>query len=202
MMNIVRRYAVWHSAQPAFIFVSLVFILFVNISCSLVRAPTPEELALLDNPPEAVKAKQDWLTPLALQWLNATELDLLGKGQPLSKDDMSMAQAVGVQHPGRVRVVVLEQLPMPSNEALLNEATKYGLGSDAEGARTMGYVIMVKKKYAGERWILAHELAHVAQQEQRGREAFVRRFIAERELMGYRRAPLELEANRLALEFM
>jgi hypothetical protein len=35
-----------------------------------------------------------------------------------------------------------------------------------------------------------------------GRETFVRRFIAEHELMGYRRAPLELEANKLALEFM
>jgi hypothetical protein len=35
-----------------------------------------------------------------------------------------------------------------------------------------------------------------------GREAFLRRYIAEQELMGYRRAPLELEANKLALEFM
>ncbi|MCI0504547.1 MAG: hypothetical protein L0Z73_00410 [Gammaproteobacteria bacterium] len=61
---------------------------------------------------------------------------------------------------------------------------------------------MLKEKFAREQWILAHELTHIAQQEQMGREAFVRSFIAERKLMGYRRAPLELEANRLALEFM
>lgn len=35
-----------------------------------------------------------------------------------------------------------------------------------------------------------------------GREAFVRRFIVEHELMGYRRAPLELEADKAAREFM
>lgn len=61
---------------------------------------------------------------------------------------------------------------------------------------------MLKEKHAQERWLLAHELTHVAQQERMGRQAFVRWFIAERELMDYRRAPLELEANRLALEFM
>jgi hypothetical protein len=79
---------------------------------------------------------------------------------------------------------------------------KFGFGNNAEGARTMGYVIMLKEKYAREHWILAHELVHVAQQERMGRDAFIRRLIAELELMGYRRAPLELEANKLAMEFM
>ena len=174
----------------------------VLTACSLVRAPSPEELVLLDNPPVEVRAKQDSLTPLALQWINETEANLVTKGRALSEAEVSMARAVGVKYPERVRVVVLPQFPQPSNETLLTAAKKYGLGSTAEGGRTMGYVIMLKEKYAKERWILAHELAHVTQQEQMGREAFVRRFIAERELMGYRRAPLELEANQLALEFM
>jgi len=33
-----------------------------------------------------------------------------------------------------------------------------------------------------------------------GRKAFIRRLIAERGLMGYRRAPLELDANKLAFD--
>jgi hypothetical protein len=171
-------------------------------ACSLVRAPTAKELALLDNPPHEVRVKQDNLTPLALQWLNETEADLLGKGRALSEAEVSMARTVGVKLPERVRVVVLPQFPQPSNKTLLTATIKYGLGNAAEGGRTMDYVIMLKEKYAKERWLLAHELAHVSQQEQMGREAFVRRFIAERELMGYRRAPLELQANQLALEFM
>ena len=177
-------------------------VLFINTACSFVRAPTPKELAMLDNPPAEVRAKQDRLTPLALQWLNETESELLGKGKALSEENITMAETVGVQHPDRVRVVILEQFPMPANDVLRIEASKYGLGSEAEGGRTMGYVIMLKKKYANERWILAHELTHVAQQERMGRDVFIRRFIAEHEMMGYRRAPLELEANKLALEFM
>ncbi|WP_455221164.1 hypothetical protein [Kaarinaea lacus] len=39
-------------------------------------------------------------------------------------------------------------------------------------------------------------------QERMGREAFIRRFIVEHELMGYHRALLELKANTLAIEFM
>lgn len=184
------------------VFVGILVLILLLTACSIVRAPTQEELALLDNPPIEIRAKQDRLTPLALEWINETETNLLITGQPLSEADVAMARAVGVQQPERVRVSILEEFPAPENDDLLTEASKYGLGSEAEGGRTMGYVIMLKKKYANERWILAHELVHVAQQEQTGREAFIRRFIAERELMGYRRAPLELEANKLALDFM
>lgn len=184
------------------VFAGIVVLILLLTACSIVRAPTQEELALLDNPPIEIRAKQDRLTPLALEWINETETNLLITGQPLSEADVAMARAVGVQQPERVRVSILEEFPAPENDDLLTEASKYGLGSEAEGGRTMGYVIMLKKNYANERWLLAHELVHVAQQEQMGREAFVRRFIAERELMGYRRAPLELEANKLALDFM
>jgi hypothetical protein len=171
-------------------------------ACVFVRAPTMEELALLDDPPAEIKHKQNLLAPLALQWLNETEAALQSKRRSLTEEEATMARTVGVRHPGRVRVVILAQFPLPGDEILRAEATKYGLGSSAEGGRTMGYVIMLKEKYAQQRWILAHELVHVAQQERMGREAFLRRYIAEQELMGYRRAPLELEANKLALEFM
>lgn len=184
------------------VFGGIVVLISLLTACSIVRAPTQEELSVLDNPPIEIRAKQDRLTPLALEWLNETETNLLKSGQSLSEADVAMARAVGVQQPERVRVVILAEFPAPENDHLLTEAGKYGLGSEAEGGRTMGYVIMLKKKYANERWILAHELVHVAQQEQMGREAFIRRLIAERELMGYRRAPLELEANKLALDFM
>lgn len=49
--------------------------------------------------------------------------------------------------------------PMPENDALRMEAIRLGFGSSAEGGRAMGYVIMLKPRYAQERWILAHESA-------------------------------------------
>ena len=171
-------------------------------ACVFVRAPTAKELALLEDPPSEVRRLQRLLAPLALQWLNETEAELLSKGRPLSGAETTMARTIGVKYPDRVRVVVLREFPLPSNETLRIETIRYGLGSSAEGGRAMGHVIMLKEKYAQKRWILAHELRHVAQQERMGREAFVRRFIAEQELMGYRRAPLEIEANKFALEFI
>ena len=161
-----------------------------------------EELALLKNPPDEVRRIQEQYTPLAMQWFADVEENYINKGRLLSEGEITMAHAIGVNSPHQVRVVVLAQFPLPQNETLRAKAITYGVGSSAEGGRTIGYVIMLKEKYAQERWILAHELTHVAQQEQMGREAFISRLIAERELMGYRRAPLELDANKRALEFM
>ena len=171
-------------------------------ACAFVPAPTPDELNLLDNPPVEIQQKQDRLAPLALRWVNDVEIKLIDSGRPLSEDEVAIAKSVGVRSPERVRVVVLSEFPLPENEFLLAEASKYGLGSSAEGGRTMGYVIMLKERFAKTRWIMAHELVHVAQQEKMGREPFLRRLMTEYELMGYRRAPLELEANKHALDFM
>jgi hypothetical protein len=180
---------------------TLIFCLVALSACMFVRAPGPEELTLLDNPPAEVRAKQDALAPAALRWLNETEASLLEGGRRLSSVEIAIAQAVGVQEPDRVRIVVLGGFPMPEDDALRMEAIRLGFGSTAEGGRTMGYVIMLKPRYAQARWVLAQELVHVAQQERMRREAFVRRFLVEQELLGYRRAPLELEANKRALEF-
>jgi hypothetical protein len=181
---------------------ALLLLLAMQSACMFVAAPTAEELALLENPPHEVKRQQDRLTPLALRWINETEVELSQQGRSLTNEEITIAQAVGVKAPERVRLIILESFPLPDNETLRADAMRYGLGSSSEGGRTMGYLIMLKEKYAQQHWILAHELTHVAQQEQMGREAFLRRYIAEQELMGYRRAPLELEANRRALEFM
>ena len=175
---------------------------FALFACAFVRAPTPDELTLLDNPPVEIQEKLDQLAPLALRWVNDVEIKLIDSGRPLSEDEVAIAKSVGVRSPERVRVVVLSEFPLPKNEVLLAEATRYGLGSNAEGGRTMGYVILLKERFAKTRWIMAHELVHVAQQEKMGRESFLRRLMVEYELMGYRRAPLELEANKHALDFM
>lgn len=203
--HLLRRSYVRNTLTPSILgkcSLSALLLLVLLPACVFVRAPTAEELSLLDNPPSEVKRLQNLLTPLALQWFDDTEADLLSKGRPLSDTETTMARAVGVQNPERVRVIVLAEFPLPSNETLRTETVRYGLGSSAEGGRTMGYVIMLKERFAKKRWILAHELTHVAQQERMGREAFVRRFIAEQELLGYRRAPLEIEANKFAREFM
>jgi hypothetical protein len=169
--------------------------------CAISSNPSPEELALLDNPPEKVRQKQEMLTPLTLEWFAQIEKKYLAKGRQLTTEELSIAKVAGITHPDRVRVVVLKNFPFPKNKTLLMETREYGLGSSAEGGRSVGYVVMLKAQHKDERWILARELTHVAQQERMGRTAYVRRFIVEHELMGRNRAPLVLDANKVALEF-
>ena len=99
-----------------------------------------------------------------------------------------------MKFPENIRIVVLEKFPMPSNHELASEAEKLGLGGALEGGRAMGYAIMLKPKLADNPTVIAHELVHVAQHDRLGREAFLRRYLAELEMMGYARSPLELEA--------
>lgn len=74
-------------------------------ACALVRAPTAEELALLESPPSEVRRLQDLLVPPALQWLDETEAELLSKGRSLLEEETTMARTVGVEYPERVRVI-------------------------------------------------------------------------------------------------
>jgi len=80
------------SQRKVHIRAALLTVIFINTACSFVRAPSPEELAMLDNPPAKVRAKQDRLTPLALQWLNETESELLIRREPLAFNTLTMCE--------------------------------------------------------------------------------------------------------------
>jgi hypothetical protein len=83
---------------------------------------------------------------------------------------------------------------MPSDPELKNQAERYGLGGFFEAGRTMGHVIMLKPRVAENRPVLVHELVHVSQFDHMGRDVYLRRYIVEMEMLGYARAPMELEA--------
>ena len=167
------------------------------VSCMIVPAPTADELAALDNPPQSVQTKIDRLFPRALAWYERVEAELLQQGRKLRSEEVNAARKLGVLDPDRVRIVVLETFPMPEDDELRGQAERYGMGSSFEGGRTFGYAIMLKPEYADYSNIIRHELAHVAQHDRMGRNAFIRRYLVEMEMMGYSRSPLELEAYRL-----
>jgi hypothetical protein len=181
-----------------YLFLSVAFFLFCVFltGCMIVRAPSPEELRALDHPPPGVLSKVDRLFPLAIEWYGNVERQQLPRGRPLSQAEEVVARKLGVHHPQRVRVITLEKFPMPANNELLAAAQRYGMGSEYEGARTFGYAIMVKPRFADDSTVITHELVHVGQHDRMGRAAFVRRYLVEMEMMGYARAPLELDAYR------
>lgn len=192
--------AVGRNNLPGRTWLAMCCALFIA-ACSTTGDPSPRVMALLDNPPIEIQQKQNTLTPLTLEWYKEIEAQYLKKGRKLTSKEIKMARKIGVTNPEYVRVVILKDFPHPRNETLQNKAKQYGLGSSAESGRTMGNIIMLKARFKDERSILAHQLSYIAQQEKMGRREFVRRFIAERELMGNRRAPMVLNANKVAIDF-
>jgi hypothetical protein len=94
--------------------------------CMLVPRPTPQELAALDAPPAELGSWIDGLLPRALGWYDTAEAGLLPRGRPLSDAEAAIARRLGVADPARVRVVVLDEFPLPDDPQLLALARRHG----------------------------------------------------------------------------
>ncbi|MCC5838999.1 MAG: hypothetical protein JJT96_02660 [Opitutales bacterium] len=119
-------------------------------------------------------------------------------GAPLDAQMADVARAVGVRHPERIRLQIVDEIPFPWHDP---ELTKLGkqLGLVGEGVRgnaqIFGYAVLSVPEYACSVEKMAHEFVHVMQVEREGSfEAFVRRYLTEVRDFGYHHAPLELEA--------
>ena len=176
--------------------VILAIMIACTVGCSSVRPPSTEELHAIEQPSPANAAWLESLGPLAVAWFSEQEKELLPHGRPLNADEVKIARQMGVQHPDRVRVIIMREFPLPDDPILFKELKTLGLGSPLAGGRSLGYAVLIKPKYENQPWLLAHELVHVGQRERFGTEAFIRRYLLELRVFGYARAPLEIEANR------
>ena len=163
-------------------------------ACTYLKTLSPADLAALHSPPPDVIAKVDNLSAKALAFMEQVETTYWRRGRPLSEAELRFARSIGIKNTSGIRIVVLEDLPMPDDPDLRKAAQSYGMGSWLEGARTLGSVIFLKPRYASSDEVVSHELVHVAQFERLGRERMIRRYILELELVGHLRSPLENEA--------
>ena len=75
--------------------------------------------------------KFDRLAPLACQWAKGQEAFILKHGAPLTAGQIADAKRVGVQDWARVRVLVVDRIPLPDDKEL----------ADASSARTAGKTV-------------------------------------------------------------
>ncbi|SMC82150.1 hypothetical protein [Tropicibacter naphthalenivorans] len=139
---------------------------------------------MVASPPPEVLARIDAQAPAFLAAMNAAEAVALGQGRPLTAAETAQARAVGVQRPEMVRVWVTSKFPGDTP----------GFSFRQVGGLTTGYAIHVRPKLADAPWLLVHELRHVAQIEEMGREPFVRRYLTEQILLKGQLIPLERDA--------
>jgi hypothetical protein len=144
----------------------------------------------------------DRLRPLATKWATAQETFIRQHGVPLTAAQVADARRLGVQHPERIRVLVVDRIPLPENKELADAARRTQIITDASPGVTVGYGIIIRVDSWKNRELLLHQLVHVAQCERSGGlESFVTEYLEDRRSSpDFSLGLLEDEARRLARE--
>ncbi|MES2586225.1 MAG: hypothetical protein V4536_04820 [Pseudomonadota bacterium] len=131
----------------------------------------------------------------AIDWAKSQSEIILQTGAPLGFGMQSMAREMGVKHPERIRIDFVESIPLPDDEELLSIAHSFGLLSDEITSLTLGYGVYIRSGMENIR-LLTHEFRHVQQYEQYDSiDSFLEQYIHQVMTVGYRNAPLEIDAR-------
>jgi hypothetical protein len=142
------------------------------------------------------------LSPLAYEWAKAQEEFVLAHGAPLGPTHAADARRVAVQDCDRVRVLVVDRIPLPDNEELADAARRAHIVTEASRGVAIGHGIIIRADCWGDRELLLHQLVHVAQCERSGGlEPWVREYLSDRHTCAsFTIGSLEEEARRVARE--
>jgi hypothetical protein len=146
--------------------------------------------------------KFDRLAPRACQWARAQETYILKHGAPLTARQLADARKAGIKDCDRVRLLVVDRIPMPEDKELAEAARRAQIITEACPGMAVGHGIMIRADNWQNRELLVHQMVHVAQCERSGRvESFVPEYLSDRRTspkfsVGF----LEEEARGLARE--
>lgn len=135
------------------------------------------------------------LTPQAVQWVESCCNDVLENGAPLTEQDLAMARRVGVVYPEKIRVSLVDTLPLPTDASLRSAALAAGLLGPGMVGLTMEHGIYLCHGHTTLR-LLSHECRHVHQYEVAGSiAAFIPKYLQQVITFGYMAAPYEIDAR-------
>ena len=134
----------------------------------------------------------------ACEWILEQEGVILKKGTPLTTSELDDARFAGVAEPGRIRLLRVETIPIPAHPLIRAAAQAMGLNTSLTPCFTARYGIFIRSNVWGQRWWVAHELAHTAQYERLGIRPFIECYLYQCLAVGYPSAPMEQEAIGVA----
>jgi hypothetical protein len=145
-----------------------------------------------------------YLLPQATAWARKQEQLVLENGLPLGPQQISDARRAGVQDCSRVRVLVVDRIPLPDDQELAGAARLTNIITDASRGVAIGHGIMIRADCWGDRALLIHQLVHVAQCERSGGlEQWVNEYLGNRRnCANFTIGSLEQEARTLASEIV
>ena len=142
------------------------------------------------------------LLPLAYHWVKAQEEFVLARGNPLGPRHAHDANLVGVQDCARVRVLVVDRIPLPENPELAKASKRIGIITEDTRCVGFGHALIIRVDAWNDRELIVHNLVHIAQCERSGGlENWVREYLCDRtHCANFTMGALEEEARRVAHE--
>lgn len=135
------------------------------------------------------------ILPKAIDWAEAQSDLIAQQGRPLDGTLINIARQVGVAEPDQIRVLEVQRLPLPNDPELQKAAIATGLLGTGMIGLTLGYGVYVCQGHSTVR-LLSHEFRHVYQYESAGSIAsFLPIYLEQIATLGYRNAPLEVDAR-------
>ena len=140
------------------------------------------------------------LLPRAISWAETVAAEVATNGTLLSDDGLSVASSVEVSHPSRVRILMVDRFPKPSDPELQTAASQAGLLGPTTTGLTLGYSVLIRNGHMSRR-LLSHECRHVYQFEQAGSiAAFLPLYFESIIQFGNWDSPFERDARAHELE--
>lgn len=128
-------------------------------------------------------------------WIRGHERQILRTGRELSETEAQLASAVGVADVRRIRVCLIDPIPMPGPAWAHRTAQRLGFPALRASGLCLGHGIYLQRPRLD---ILVHECVHTAQYERLGAGRFLRHYLSQCLHDGYAAAVLEREAVETA----
>lgn len=142
------------------------------------------------------------LLPAAYDWAKTQEDFVLARGVPLTTRQADDARRAGVEDCSRVRVLVVDRIPLPENPELAEAARLTQIIPDDSRGVALGYAVIIRADCWSDRELLVHNFVHVAQCERSGGlQAWVKKYLGDRRgCAQFTMGALEDEARNVAQE--
>ena len=102
------------------------------------------------------------LLPLAYQWAKTQEEFVLAHGMALQTQQLSDARLAGVRDCERIRVLVVDRIPLPEDARLVEATRRIRVLTEDTRCTGFGHAIIIRADAWGDRELLLHNLVHIA----------------------------------------
>ncbi len=142
------------------------------------------------------------LLPIAVQWAKAQEAFVLKHGSSLSARHIGDAKLAGIKEPARVRVLVVDRIPLPDDPSLAEASKRVGIVTEDTRCMGFGHALIIRVDAWNDRETILHNFVHIAQCERAGGlEQWCRQYLGDRTTCPkFTAGSLEAEARRFARE--